>query len=76
MLSEMRLASFPWYLDNRVVPAAERLGFMDEYAYISPSLDRFPIGPEQVNLAKDAGFTKATHYPIAGGTMGVLVITK
>ena len=65
-----------WSLDNRVVPAAERLGFMDEYAYISPSLDRFPIGSEQVNLANDAGFTKATHYPIAGGTMGVLVITK
>ena len=65
-----------WYLDNRVVPAAERLGFLDEYAYISPSLDRFPVGAEQVNLANDAGFTKATHYPIAGGTMGVLVITK
>lgn len=65
-----------WYLDKCVVPAAERLGFMDEYAYISPSLDRFPIGPEQVNLAQDAGFTKATHYPIAGGTMGVLVVTK
>jgi demethylmenaquinone methyltransferase/2-methoxy-6-polyprenyl-1,4-benzoquinol methylase len=65
-----------WYLDKRVVPAAERLGFMDEYAYISPSLDRFPVGTEQVNLAQDAGFTKATHYPIAGGTMGVLVVTK
>ena len=65
-----------WYLETQVVPAAERLGFVDEYAYIAPSLDRFPIGPEQVELAKDAGFTKAAHYPIAGGTMGVLVVTK
>jgi demethylphylloquinol methyltransferase len=65
-----------WYLENQVVPAAQRLGFTDEYAYIAPSLDRFPIGPEQVALAKDAGFVKAIHYPIASGTMGVLVITK
>lgn len=65
-----------WYLDNQVVPAAERLGFVDEYAYIAPSLDRFPTGPEQVKLALAAGFSKATHYPIAGGTMGVLVLTK
>ncbi len=65
-----------WYLDHQVVPAAQRLGFTDEYAYIAPSLDRFPIGPEQIALAKDAGFAKAIHYPIASGTMGVLVITK
>lgn len=65
-----------WYLDEVVVPAAQRLGFTEEYAYISPSLDKFPVGSEQVNLAKQAGFTKATHYSIAGGTMGVLVVTK
>jgi demethylphylloquinol methyltransferase len=65
-----------WYLDNQVVPAAERLGFVDEYAYIAPSLDRFPVGCEQVKLALEAGFEKATHYPIAGGTMGVLVLKK
>jgi demethylphylloquinol methyltransferase len=65
-----------WYLDHQVVPAAQRLGFTDEYAYIAPSLERFPMGPEQVELAKDAGFVKATHYPIASGTMGVLVVTK
>jgi demethylphylloquinol methyltransferase len=65
-----------WYLENQVVPAAERLGFVNEYAYIAPSLDRFPTGPEQIKLAIEAGFSKATHYPIAGGTMGVLVLTK
>lgn len=65
-----------WYLDQIVVPAAERLGFKEEYAYINPSLDKFPRGNEQVILAQEAGFSQATHYPIASGMMGVLVITK
>lgn len=64
-----------WYLENAVVTAAERLGLTEEYAYIAPSLDRFPTGREQVSLAQKAGFA-ATHYPIAGGMMGVLVATK
>jgi demethylphylloquinol methyltransferase len=65
-----------WYLGNIVVPAAQRLGFTDEYAYIAPSLDRFPTGAAQVALAHQAGFNQAVHYPIAQGTMGVLVLTK
>lgn len=65
-----------WYLKTIVVPAAESLGLKQEYAYISPSLDRFPTGSEQVTLAQQAGFTEVTHYPIAGGTMGVLVAQK
>lgn len=65
-----------WYLDNLVVPAAQKFGLTEEYAYISPSLDKFPIGSEQVQLALQAGFATATHYPIVGGTMGVLVVTK
>jgi demethylmenaquinone methyltransferase/2-methoxy-6-polyprenyl-1,4-benzoquinol methylase len=64
-----------WYLENIVVPAAKQLGLTEEYAYIAPSLERFPTGPEQVKLAQKAGFA-ATHYPIAIGMMGVLVITK
>lgn len=64
-----------WYLDTIVVPAAQQLGLTAEYAYIAPSLERFPTGQEQVKLAKQAGFS-ATHYPIAMGMMGVLVITK
>lgn len=65
-----------WYLDTIVVPAAEQMGLRDEYAYITPSLDRFPTGREQVTLAQQAGFSTAIHYPIAGGMMGVLVATK
>ena len=65
-----------WYLETVVVPVAEQLGLINEYAYIAPSLERFPTGPEQVKLAQKAGFTTATHYPIAIGMMGVLVLTK
>lgn len=65
-----------WYLQTLVVPIAQHLGLQDEYAYISPSLDRFPTGAQQVQLALGAGFATATHYPIAGGIMGVLVATK
>ncbi len=64
-----------WYLQSVVVPVAERYGLTEEYAYIMPSLERFPSGPQQVNLATDAGFN-AVHYPISGGMMGVLVATK
>lgn len=74
--SELVRAFQQWYLDEVVVPTAQRFGFTEEYAYISPSLDKFPTGSEQISLANQAGFTSATHYPIAGGTMGVLVITK
>lgn len=65
-----------WYLDYIVVPMAERMGMKEEYAYISPSLDRFPQGQEQVELAHQAGFVSATHYPIANGMMGILVVSK
>ncbi len=65
-----------WYLGNLVVPIANNLGLKEEYAYISPSLDRFPTGNEQREIARQVGFAAATHYPIAKGMMGVLVITK
>jgi demethylphylloquinol methyltransferase len=65
-----------WYLNTLVVPAAKQFGLTEEYAYLAPSLERFPTGPEQVALAHQAGFSAATHYPIAGGTMGILVATK
>lgn len=65
-----------WYLANLVVPMAESLDLKQEYAYIMPSLERFPTGAEQVNLADQAGFVQVTHYPIAGGIMGVLVVQK
>ena len=65
-----------WYLDQIVVPMARNLGLTQEYAYISPSLRKFPTGQEQVKISCQVGFVKATHYPIAGGMMGILVISK
>lgn len=65
-----------WILQTIVVPVATANGLQDEYAYILPSLEKFPQGPEQIRLAQQAGFAQATHYPIAGGIMGVLVVTK
>lgn len=64
-----------WYLQTIVVPAAARFGLTEEYAYLGPSLKRFPSGTEQVSLARAEGFNRAIHYPIAGGLMGVLVLT-
>ena len=65
-----------FYLDRVVVPLADRFNMTEEYAYIAPSLARFPIGSEQVKLAKAAGFKQATHYAIANGMMGILVLQK
>ncbi|MUG95268.1 bifunctional demethylmenaquinone methyltransferase/2-methoxy-6-polyprenyl-1,4-benzoquinol methylase UbiE [Scytonema sp. UIC 10036] len=65
-----------WYLDNLVVPIANYMGVKDEYAYISPSLDRFPTGAEQMEIGRQVGFTTVTHYPLANGMMGVLVLMK
>ena len=65
-----------WCLDNVVVPIADQFGLYDEYAYIRPSLERFPQGAQQVELAQDAGFVKPVHYAIAGGMMGILVAHK
>lgn len=65
-----------WYLANIVVPAAREFGLTDDYAYIAPSLERFPAGDEQVRLARSAGFGRAVHYPLAVGMMGVLYLSK
>ena len=75
--SNFQLRAFQqWYLDTIVVPIAQQLGLTEEYAYISPSLDRFPTGSQQVELALQSEFAAATHYPIANDMMGVLVVTK
>lgn len=65
-----------WYLANIVVPTANYFQVTEEYAYIFPSLERFPTAPEQIRLAKAAGFSQVVHYAIAGGLMGVLVAQK
>ena len=63
-------------LSRVVVPAAARLGLEEEYAYLRPSIEAFPTGREQERLALEAGFKSAVHYPLSGGLMGCLVVTK
>ncbi|KAL2630798.1 hypothetical protein R1flu_015484 [Riccia fluitans] len=63
-------------LDNVVVPVATYFGVEEEYAYLKTSIACFPLGAEQEQLAADKGFSKALHYELAGGLMGVLVVTK
>ena len=65
-----------WCLDHVVVPIANQFGMSDEYAYIRPSLERFPQGHHQVEIAKSVGFVQPVHYAIAGGMMGILVAHK
>jgi demethylmenaquinone methyltransferase/2-methoxy-6-polyprenyl-1,4-benzoquinol methylase len=64
------------YLEQLVVPVARHYGVEKEYAYIFPSLQRFPTGTQQRAIALDIGFSTAVHYAIAGGMMGVLVAQK
>jgi demethylphylloquinol methyltransferase len=65
-----------WYLQQIVVPLASCFQLKEEYAYLETSLARFPTGPKQVELAREIGFDAVRHYPIAGATMGVLVLVK
>ena len=60
------------YLRRLVVPTAEQFGIPEHYAYLEDSLQRFPTGPEQQELARQAGFSTARHRPLAGGLMGLL----
>ncbi len=69
-------ATQQWYLENIVVTAASFFGNRQDYAYIHPSIQRFPNGKQQVAIAKQIGFSQQTHYPLMGGIMGVLVLTK
>jgi ubiquinone/menaquinone biosynthesis methyltransferase len=55
-----------------VVPVAEHFGLGKHFAYLEPSLERFPTGPQQERLARRAGFGLVRHRPLAGGLMGLL----
>lgn len=65
-----------WLLDNVVVPIATQYGMQEEYAYLKKSIAQFPTGKEQEKLAKEAGFSLAVHYELAGGLMGTLVLRR
>lgn len=60
------------YLRRIVVPTARLFDLPEQYAYLEASLQRFPSGAAQVELARAAGFSTARHRSLAGGQMGLL----
>jgi demethylmenaquinone methyltransferase/2-methoxy-6-polyprenyl-1,4-benzoquinol methylase len=60
------------YLRRLVVPTARLFDLPEQYAYLEASLERFPSGGEQHQLAQSAGFSWARHRPLAAGQMGLL----
>jgi demethylmenaquinone methyltransferase/2-methoxy-6-polyprenyl-1,4-benzoquinol methylase len=60
------------YLRRLVVPTARLFGLPEHYAYLETSLERFPTGARQEELAREAGFRQVRHRPMAGGLMGML----
>ena len=61
-----------FYLRQLVVPLARQADLEAHYAYLEESLARFPTGLEQEALARQAGFARGHHRPLAGGQMGLL----
>nr|AUG32225.1 ubiquinone/menaquinone biosynthesis methyltransferase [Paulinella longichromatophora] len=60
------------YLQQLVVPVAEYFNLKHHYTYVEGSLNRFPTGQEQEDLAYKVGFRVARYAPLAGGQMGLL----
>ena len=63
-------------LDNVVVPAARALDMGAEYEYLKPSIEAFPCGRAQEQIALESGFREARHEELAGGLMGLLILSK
>ena len=64
------------YLRRLVVPLARQAGLEAQYAYLEDSLARFPTGPAQEALARQAGFSRVEHRPLAAGQMGLLLLVR
>ena len=65
-----------FYLRRLVVPTAAAVGLREEYAYLEKSLERFPDGAAQEELALAAGFRTARHHQLVAGQMGLLLLQR
>ena len=63
-----------FYLRRLVVPIAAINGLADHYAYLEESLQRFPDGAMQEQMAVRAGFVEARHRTLMAGQMGILLL--
>jgi len=64
------------FLDLLVVPVATAAGAADEYRYLKGSIAAYYTGRELEQMARDAGFSRATFYELTGALMGCLVAQK
>ncbi len=65
-----------FYLRRLVVPIASILGLREEYAYLEKSLQNFPSGFDQREIALNIGFKEAEYRLLAAGQMGALLLKK
>ncbi len=64
-----------WYLEFLIPQLGAWLGHKDPYAYLAPSLERFPPPEELANLALAAGFQSAHQRTLEGGGILFLILT-
>jgi demethylphylloquinol methyltransferase len=63
-----------WYLTSVVPQLGRWLKLEAEYTYIAPSLERFPKGAEQIEIALGQGFKRAIHRTVEQGAIGFLIV--
>ena len=63
-----------WYLTTVVPQLGRWLKLEAEYTYIAPSLERFPKGAEQIQIALGQGFKRAIHRTVEQGAIGFLIV--
>ncbi|WP_287128500.1 bifunctional demethylmenaquinone methyltransferase/2-methoxy-6-polyprenyl-1,4-benzoquinol methylase UbiE [Candidatus Cyanaurora vandensis] len=65
-----------WYLTEVVPRLGAWFNLADQYAYLAPSLERFPEPPALALLARQVGFRTVTHRSLENGGIHFLVLQK
>ncbi len=64
------------YLRFFVVPFASIIGFGKYYQYLEKSIEEYPTGVVQKQIAVGIGFSKVSYQSICFGQMGILLLKK
>ncbi|WP_218079920.1 bifunctional demethylmenaquinone methyltransferase/2-methoxy-6-polyprenyl-1,4-benzoquinol methylase UbiE [Anthocerotibacter panamensis] len=65
-----------WYLKQVIPRLGALFGLQDQYAYLAPSLERFPAPQALAHLAQGAGFTGVSHRTLEQGGIHFLILTS
>jgi demethylmenaquinone methyltransferase/2-methoxy-6-polyprenyl-1,4-benzoquinol methylase len=65
-----------WYLREIVPRLGAAFGLRDQFAYLAPSLERFPTPAQQADYAQQAGFTGIQHRYVEQGALHFLILDK